>query len=486
MIRTLRGQLLLWFGLPLCVLWGLSVWTHYQSASAAATQAYDRSLLASARTVAERLRVQQGRLEVDVPWVVLDSFERNMNDQLYYQVIAPDGHTLSGFDDLPSVPASTSLSPHYPALVHFYDARYRALPIRVAALWQPVSEAGFEGMALILVAETLTSREAFARRLLLTAIASQGALVLVALLLVALMLRRVLRPLRQLSGILMRRDGSDHSPLPAVIPWAEMQPLLSALNCYQARLQEMMARQARFSADASHQLRTPLTILKTQVSLALKSRDPAHRQESLQGMRSTLDDTIALTDRLLQLSRLRAHQQNRPPQQRLDLVVLAQEACLLRMTQARSRQIDLGYEGDEQYWIQGDALLLAELLANLLDNALKYSPVAGIVTVSVTNGHCVVEDSGPGIARDQQQHAMAAFHRLTHEEPVAGSGLGLALVKDITAWHGTQPILSRSPTLGGLRVTIDFSAQALPPPAMPHVSASPVCAGAEKPSHPTA
>ena len=166
LIHSLRGELLAWLGAPLLLLWGLSVYTHYQSAVHAANQAYDRSLLASARTVAERLVVRNGHIEVDVPWVVLDSFERNMNDQLFYQVISPEGKTLSGYDDLPAIPPASAPSELYPALVHFYDARYRQQRIRVAALWQPVSEEGVNGMALVLVAETLNSRRAFADGLL--------------------------------------------------------------------------------------------------------------------------------------------------------------------------------------------------------------------------------------------------------------------------------------------------------------------------------
>ena len=142
LIHSLRGELLAWLGLPLTLLWGLSVYTHYQSGLAAANQAYDRSLLASARTVAERLVVRNRHLEVDVPWVVLDSFERNMNDQLFYQVISPQGKTLSGYDDLPPIPPHHALSNDWPALVHFYDGHYRQQPIRIAALWQPSARRG--------------------------------------------------------------------------------------------------------------------------------------------------------------------------------------------------------------------------------------------------------------------------------------------------------------------------------------------------------
>lgn len=122
--RSLFYQLLLFFGLPLLALGGISIYTHYFSAMSAATLAYDRTLLASARTVAERLVVREGKLAVDVPYVVLDSFERNMNDQLYYEVISPQGKSISGYDDLPSLPPHIPRSTLYPALVHFYDAEY--------------------------------------------------------------------------------------------------------------------------------------------------------------------------------------------------------------------------------------------------------------------------------------------------------------------------------------------------------------------------
>jgi len=454
-MHSLRGELLLWLGVPLLLLWALSVYTHYQSALQAANQAYDRSLLASARTVAERLVVRQRHLEVDVPWVVLDSFERNMNDQLFYQVISPQGNTLSGYPDLPLLPRNAPLSDAYPALVHFYDAHYRRQPIRVAALWQPVNEEGVEGMALVLVAETLTSRHAFADSLLRTALISQSFLVLITLLLAGMLLRRVLRPLRRLSRIMLRRAPGELTPLPSLVPWSELQPLIVAFNRHLERLRGLLARQERFSADVSHQLRTPLTILKTQVSVALSSDDPQQWRESLQGMRHTLNDTVELTDRLLQLAQIKARHGEDKPFTRVDLSQIVQQACLSGYTAARHKQIDLGFEGEEACRVQGDALLLAELCANLLDNAIKYTPAQGTVTARLQKHQLEIEDSGPGIDAAQQQQALQPFARLDPSgQP--GAGIGLALVKDICAWHGARLRLDRSPQLGGLRVTVSF------------------------------
>lgn len=102
--QSLYARLLLFLGLPLLLLWGLSAFNSYVSALQAATQAYDRTLLSSARTISERLEVRDGKLAVDVPWVVLDSFELNMNDRLYYKVLDPAGQVISGYDGLPAMP----------------------------------------------------------------------------------------------------------------------------------------------------------------------------------------------------------------------------------------------------------------------------------------------------------------------------------------------------------------------------------------------
>ncbi|MFC0225336.1 sensor histidine kinase [Serratia aquatilis] len=460
--RSLFYQLLLFFGLPLLVLGGISIYTHYFSAMHAATLAYDRTLLASARTVAERLVVRNQRLEVDVPYVMLDSFERNMNDRLYYQVISPEGKSISGYDDLPKLPPYIPRSNLYPALVHFYNAQYQGVPIRVAALFQPVNDSGVEGMATILVAETLESRRYLARQMLLSALLSQGTVVVLTLILAYILLKKVLKPLRRLSSLMLRRDPGELTPLPIVLPWSEMQPLLLAFNRYIERLRLMVARQGRFSADASHQLRTPLTVLKTQVAVALASDRPEQWRESLDGMSTTLDNTIALTDRLLSLSRLKADEHR--TDQKLQPVNLAQvlkDACFSRLSQARSKQIDLGYEGVGTCWVSGEALLLAELCANLLDNALKYTPNRGIVTARLlVAGEGVlleIEDSGPGISQEQTAAALQPFHRLDNVGEQPGAGLGLALVKDITAYHGTRPELLSSPELGGLLVRIRFN-----------------------------
>lgn len=460
---SLLWQLLLFLGLPLFGLWGVSALSSYSSALTAATQAYDRTLLASTRTIAERLVVKDGKLQVDVPWVVLDSFELNMNDRLFYKVVDTHGKVISGYDDLPDIPAHTRRTDLYPALAWFYHTSYQNQPIRVASLLQPVNEGGVNGMAKIYVAETLASRRHLASSLLVSSLLMQGILVLLTLLLAWWLLRKVLRPMRQLSTIMVRRDPAVLTPLPDLLPWSETRLLIVAFNRYIERLRSLISRQERFSADASHQLKTPLTVLKTQLSFALASPNPEHWRESLKGMSGTLDSTILLTERLLQLAKIKDKDLSRQRTlERVDLVAIAQECCFSRLAQGRSKQVDLGYEGEPQAWIQGDSILLAEMCANLLDNALKYTPDNGTVTIRIrSEGESVlleVEDSGPGIDAERRQQALQPFHRLDNAAGRVGAGLGLALVNDIAHWHQTRPELLVGETLGGLLVRVRLKA----------------------------
>ncbi|OTA15196.1 sensor histidine kinase [Xenorhabdus vietnamensis] len=461
--RSLFHQLLLFFGVPLLLLGCASVYSQYVSVSNAAMLAYDRTLLASARTVAERLTIRNQNLIVDVPYVVLDSFERNTNDRLYYQVISPEGKTISGYSDLPRIPQHIQRSPLYTALAYFYDAEYQGQPIRVVGLYQPINESGTMGMALILVAETVISRQYMVHQLLFSSLVNQGVVILLALFLAYILLKLLLKPLRKLSGLIIRRSANDLTPLPNVLPWSELSPLLQSFNQYIERLKLMVGRQERFSADASHQLRTPLTVLKTQVAVARGDQNQDQRDNILTAIDKSLDNMILLTNRLLQLSQLKVHEkeaiQNYQP---VNIVELLQQTCFSRLQQAESKNIDLGYEGEDALWIKGDPLLLTEMCANLLDNAIKYTPQMGMVTGRVSimpdkkYGCLEIDDSGPGISQKDIHQSFMAFNRLDNSAGLEGAGLGLTIVKEISLYHGATLQLLPSEVLGGLLVRILF------------------------------
>lgn len=440
---SLRNQLLGWMLPPLFLLWMVSAVSAVQGVRAAATQAHDRTLLASARSIAEEVDLRDGRVRVDVPWVALDTFQLDTPGRIFYVVTGIDGEFVSGFDDFPPLPPEAVRSPHYPALVYFRDDLYRGNPIRVAALYQPVLSDEQRGVTLIQVGETLEARSALTGTLLTSMLVRQSLLVFAGGLLIVVAVYAALAPLRRLRHEVVSRAGtSDPTPFETANVPREVKPLVSALNDYTARLHALHAGQKRFIADAAHQLRTPLTVLRTQAEHGLSSDNPELWRESLEGVRRSTDDMVRLTNQLLTLARAEARSATLLAEPAaVDVVAMVREICLDMAPRAVAKGIDLGLEADgTDAGVAGDPTLLHEAFANLVDNALRYTPQGGRVTVRI---HCPsaarvqveVEDNGPGIPESLRERVFERFYRVP-EHRGEGSGLGLAIVRDVIEIHG--------------------------------------------------
>jgi len=475
-LGSLRGQLLRWLLGPLLVLVALNTISVYRNALDAADVAYDRSLLASTRALAERVSIVDGKVVADVPYVALDSFETDTLGRIYYKVTGIKGETVSGYADLPPVPANVPRSEAYPALVRFYHANYNGQPVRIAALLQPVYDDSMRGIALIQVGETLEARRGLSNQILFDTLAWQALLLLALALLVWFAVRLVLQPLMRLKIAVETRKLNDSSDVDPTLVHKEVRPLVAAMNSSRSRLQILISSQRRFIADASHQLRTPLTVLKTQAELALRecdrpNADPqatrAALREIVHSIAATTDSTVNLANRLLTLARIEhggdadgAAAQSEPA----SLRDIARQVGLEMAMAAVAKQIDLSLEADCECVVQGQALLLHELIANLVDNALRYTPQGGTVTLRVRPGAGAggvmleVEDSGHGIAAAERERVFAPFYRAaaTLERNPGGAGLGLAIVRDIATLHGASIALDEAAGGQGLKVTVTF------------------------------
>jgi two-component system sensor histidine kinase TctE len=462
-LGSLRGQLLRWLLLPLILLEILNTVSVYRNAVDAADQAYDRSLLASTRALAERVSVVDGKVVADVPYVALDSFETDTLGRIYYKVTGIKGETVSGYEDLPPVPSNVPRSENYPALVRFYHASYNGQPVRIAALLQPVYDDSMRGITLIQVGETLDARRGLTNKILFDTIAWQASLVLVAGLLVWFAVRLVLSPLMRLKNEVETRSVSDLYDLDPALVHKEVRPLVQAMNASMSRIQELIASQRRFIADASHQLRTPLTVLKTQAELAQRALDRgANLREIVGSIATTTDATVHLANRLLMLARIE-HSGNHTPEP-VALRAMVQQVALEMALSAVSRNIDLSLEGETEAEVAGQALLLHELVANLVDNALHYTPPGGSVVLRVLRHaeHIVleVEDSGPGIPAADRDRVFSPFYRAASSMQTnpGGSGLGLAIVRDIAALHHATVSLDSGAGGRGLLLRVSFPA----------------------------
>jgi len=462
-LGSLRGQLLRWLLIPLAVLVAINAVSVYRNALDAADLAYDRSLLASTRALAERVSIVDGKVVANVPYVALDSFETDTLGRLYYKVTGINGEFVSGYDDLPPVPSKAKRSDIYPALVRFYHASYRGTPVRIAALLQPVYDDSMRGIALIQVGESLDARYDLSRKILLDTLWRQAALVLAVALLSWFAVRFVLRPLMRLTDDVASRAPTDLSGFDAALVHREVRPLVHAMNGYMDRLHALIGGQRRFIADASHQLRTPLTVLKTQAELALRASDPAAMREIVEGIARTTDSTVHLANRLLTMARA----EHGVAEGQLVGVSLSETARQVGMALAMSavgKDIDLSLEAEQEVSVAGNALLLHELVTNLLENAIRYTPSGGRVALRVlyaADGAPLleVEDSGIGIAADERERVFAPFYRAPGAQQVnaSGAGLGLTIVRDIAALHGARIALDDNQH-GGLTVRLYFPA----------------------------
>lgn len=461
-LGSLRQQLLRWLILPLVALVALNAVSLYRDALEAADVAYDRSLLSSTRALAERVTVKDGKVVANVPYVALDSFETDTLGRIYYKVTGLAGETVSGYGDLPPVPANVPRSDLYPALVRFYHASYNGEPVRIAALLQPVYDDSMRGIALIQVGETLDARNALSRDILINTLWRQALLVLAVAALVWFAVRLVLRPLMRLKSEVETRPLSDLSTIDQALVHKEVRPLVAAMNGTMARMQDLIASQRRFIADASHQLRTPLAVLKTQAALALRENDPAAMRAIVASIAGTTDSAIHLANRLLVLARIE-HGGGGEHVRPAPLAAVARQVGLELALPAVQKGIDLALEaeGDADTTVMGQELLLHEMVSNLVDNAIRYTPAGGSVLLRVGRRahHVILEvsDSGPGIPDSEYDKVLMPFYRAqaTLEANPGGTGLGLAIVRDIASLHGATLALGRADS-GGLKVEVAF------------------------------
>ncbi len=470
---SLRLQLSLWLLVPLMGLLALDAWLTYQRAMSAAHIAFDRTLEASLRAMRENIRLADDRIEVELPNLALELFDSETDPRVYYRIRDEQGETITGYEDLPMPPPAGK-----PQLykTEFYDAVFRDMPVRMAAQPVPLHDvrSARTRMVWVLIGETIEPRQALARDILAGSLLQELILVTLALGIVSLGVRRGLRPLHRLSGMVAARSEDQLDPLDKAGLPAEMKPLVEAINQYVARLHRMMQARKRFFADAAHQLKTPLAIIQAQSELALREQDAARVREHLGLLHGTIRHASKGVQQLLSLSRLEPESGYAPALRPLRLDTLAQGVALDWVPVARGNQVDLGFEGVDEHGgavqIDGQPELLQELVGNLIDNAIRYAGAGSMVTVRVgwhraANGVerqalLQVVDNGPGIAPAEREQVFRRFYRGESSRTREGSGLGLSIVREIARLHGADVWLEATPG-GGLTVCIGFARHAV-------------------------
>jgi two-component system sensor histidine kinase TctE len=446
----LRSLLLRWLLVPTLTLWVAAFAISYLRSLAQAHEAYDRTLLGSALVVGESLRSEDGAIVADLSPAALEMLRTDAHDRIYYR-ISEEGRHLSGYPELPPPRVSPSAEPV------FYDTELLAQPVRAVAIRRTLVDRDSPRALLVQVAETMEARRELTRRMVLESAAMQLVLIAAAAGLITLGVRRGLAPLKRLRNEVRARAADDLTPIATRAVPREVAPLIEALNAHTERQRQLSELQARFVANASHQLKTPLTLLRAQI-------DHARRQGSLEAMRGVLEqihESTEGTQRLVaQLLTLARSEPGRAlATEAVDLAALAREVSFDLLGLARARSIDLGFEGDQAVPVAADRVLLREAIANLVHNAIHYTPTGSIVTVRASRAaggaRLSVCDDGPGIPAEERGRVLERFYR----RPGAGgqgSGLGLAIVKEICERHGATLRLMDGPGGRGLCAEIGW------------------------------
>ena len=451
---SLRRTLLLVLVPGLLLVGGAEVWQTWRTAVGAANAAYDRSLLGAIKAVDANISTVSGGLGVELPYRMLEFFELTASGRVNYQVATEDGLVEIGNADLP--PPPRVLVTGRP---QFLDASYFDEPVRVGSysrvLDPPLAGQTAGQRVVIQIAETLESRQAFTRALVLEAVARDLLLLAVAIGLMTLAIGWALRPLTRLRNEVEARSALDLTPIvPIGIP-ADVLPLVEAINHHVERSRQQTQARQRFVDDASHQLRTPLATLTTQVGFALREANPAHQHEALIAIKAQLEETVRQTNQMLALARFDSAGL-RP--EILDASELVEKTTREWWMEAREHGIDLGFEPDsEPLRVLGEAALLKEAMSNLLHNAIRYTPRGGQVTVQLTHsagkGVITVVDNGPGMPLEELARAGDRFFRGSNASQ-PGTGLGLAIVRSIAERHGGELRLGSGANGQGFAVSI--------------------------------
>ncbi len=457
--RSLFGEILDWMLAPLLLLWPMSVALTWLVAQSIANKPFDRELGEMSRTLAKQVVLREsvdGKrfAQFTLPAGASEILHTDEADDIYYQVLGLQGELLSGERSLPLPPEE---EPRTAGDVRFRDGEMNSDDLRIAYLWVAIpGRAGEPPMALVQVAETLGKRSRLATEIIKGVILPQFVILPLAVLLVWLALVRGIAPLNELQQRIRRRDSSDLSPIDEREAPEEVSPLVRAINDLLARLDQSIGAQKHFLADAAHQLKTPLAGLRTQAELAQREidagqREPQALKKSLQQIAHSSQSAAHMVNQLLAMARAEDQEQQKQ-RQTVNLARLATETVRDFVPRALEKRIDLGYEGPEvgraaatarSALVTGHPLLLRELIRNLVDNALQYTPAGGTVTVRIVDdpfGQVVVlqvEDSGPGIPANEREKVFRPFYR-TLGTDVDGSGLGLAIVREIASQHGVQ------------------------------------------------
>ena len=451
---SLFGEIVDWMLAPLLIIWPISIAADYFLSYSVAGTAFDQQLKDRVVAVSHQIAFEDESLTVNLPPAAIAILGADELDEVLFQVRGLHDEIVAGEEKLGTVEFTPEMEPQ---TVYFRNETLDGRDMRIAYSFAQVS--GLPGAVLIQVAETGEKRAQLASGIVGKVLAWQFVIVPLGLFLVWLGLSRGIEPLNRIGQSMRNRRPQDLSPIDRNEAPEEAWPLIDSINDLMARLKQSLKVQQRFIADAAHQLKTPLAGLRTQADLALRGSEMRDIQYTMKQIAASADRAARLVNQLLLLARTESDQNSLPPFEPIDVDALVREATQDWVPVALEHHIDLGYEAAGGVArVTGNGLLLRELINNLIDNAIRYTPAGGRVTARVAAGERVIleiEDDGIGIEQDERERVFERFYRVLGTG-AEGSGLGLAIVREIVELHAANVLLLPNPAGQGTLARVVF------------------------------
>ena len=449
---SLFGEIVDWMLAPFLILWPISMAIEYSLAFSVASAAYDRELRESVLALSQQVSWDRGRVQVGLRAPGMAMLQARGAEETFHQVRGLNNEIIHGERALAGVDFAIDMEPN---VVYFRDDVANGRDVRVGYVFSQVS--GMTGAVLVQIAETDDKRTRLASDISSAILFAQFVIVPLALLMVWFGLAKGIAPLDELRDKIRNRKPQDLSPIdPGEAP-EEVRPFIESINELMRRLESSLKAQQRFVADAAHQMRTPLAGLKTQAELALRQRERRDIEHAMRQIASGADRASRMINQLLALAR--ADSDAPPPIERVDFNELAHATTRECANRAIEKRLDLAFEGAEAAaFVEGNMVLLREMISNLVDNAISYTDPGGRVTVRVLSSREIaleVEDDGIGIAPADRELVFERFYRVlgTGRD---GSGLGLAIVREIAELHHAAVTLGPAGSGHGTLVRVVF------------------------------
>jgi two-component system sensor histidine kinase TctE len=446
-VDSIRLRLLKWLIAPVLLLNLAGVALSYALAWIPAQIAFDQSLADAASMLGARLAESEGRLTLDLPRAAERALREDDTDKVYFSVRDAHGRLVAGDAALPILPARAG-APAVDGVVSGEAVRMVALPVLAG-----------EQQGIVAVAKTLRKRGQARTAIMRAMLPLAAVFTLASVGLVWFSVTNGLSPLNRVRAGIQARSADNLEPIMAAEVPLEVAPVVQAFNGLLERVREGARAQQDFLANVAHQLRTPLAGMRTQIELLAAQERAPQAASSLAMMQASIDRMIRQVNQLLALARAEPGPLRQARMERMALDQLLEESIQHFVEQALRKDIDLGFDL-QPTMVNGDRFLLRDLVDNLVDNAIRYTPAKGTVTVScfphLGGGMLTVEDSGPGIPPAKRAAVFQRFQRL--DEKTTGSGLGLAIVRDIAAVHGASVAIDTPASGQGALFSVYFPA----------------------------